>query len=189
MVDVAPDDWCGRYQGMGCHWAPECRLNVAVPRSMHERSLRIMQRDFPIVTGPTKPAQGQPCNGCGSCCQTAVCSLGKWLFGWTPAPCPALRWHAGRSWCGVVEMEADFVAQGRLPAPDIAVALGVDRGCDTDDEGRREGWYGSSHSGGYPWHRRAQPARPRCRPWHAGHALDGAPGGSRPCKGTLSLMS
>jgi hypothetical protein len=39
----------------------------------------------------------------------------------------------------------------------------------------------SSSSGGDPRHRSARSARPLCRPWYAGHALDGACGGSRPC--------
>jgi hypothetical protein len=50
-----------------------------------------------------KPKHGEPCTQCGICCMVAKCDLGKHLFGHAPGACPALRWHDGKSSCGVVE--------------------------------------------------------------------------------------
>ena len=42
------------------------------------------------------------CVGCGYCCSKVVCILGFERFGPNP-PCPALKEHDGRFWCGIVE--------------------------------------------------------------------------------------
>ena len=42
------------------------------------------------------------CLGCGYCCKKAPCSLAMSKHG-AVAPCPSLRFHDGRYWCGEVE--------------------------------------------------------------------------------------
>lgn len=76
---------------------------------------------------PKKPAFGAPCNGCGLCCATEVCAIGRMAHGDVQAPCPSLIWHAGRSWCALVAIEP-AAGKGRP----IAEALGIGRGCDAD---------------------------------------------------------
>jgi hypothetical protein len=79
-----------------------------------------------------KPAYGQPCNGCGWCCQQELCQLARNCFGEDyPAPCPVLVVRDGRHWCGMVE-EADrhnvsFGAHWRW-------MLGMGVGCLVEDE-------------------------------------------------------
>lgn len=60
---------------------------------------------------PPKPAEGEPCNGCGICCSAARCPV-AWLF--LPLrgePCPALEWSApSRSYrCGMVVHPARYL--------------------------------------------------------------------------------
>lgn len=77
-----------------------------------------------------KPRKGDACNGCGLCCRMQVCLVGQMRHGPdTPAPCPSLVESHGRTWCGVVIMEP-AIGEGRT----IASALGIGRGCDSDDE-------------------------------------------------------
>jgi len=53
------------------------------------------------------PGYGASCNGCGFCCREEVCGLGREVMGvGVQAPCPLLREHDGRTWCGVVEEAA-----------------------------------------------------------------------------------
>jgi hypothetical protein len=44
---------------------------------------------------PAKPAEGQPCNGCGVCCAVTLCPLGRLRFWRMDGPCPALTWQDG----------------------------------------------------------------------------------------------
>ncbi|KJS36088.1 MAG: hypothetical protein VR70_14470 [Rhodospirillaceae bacterium BRH_c57] len=76
-----------------------------------------------------KPREGEACNGCGVCCQEEVCSIGIKIAGDVPAPCPLLKHHDGRHWCGAVEAEAE----GDLP-PIIRTTLGIGLGCDSSDD-------------------------------------------------------
>lgn len=41
---------------------------------------------------PPKPAQGEPCNGCGVCCLSEPCPVGVVLSRRFTGPCAALRW-------------------------------------------------------------------------------------------------
>ena len=50
----------------------------------------------------TKPAYGQPCNGCGVCCIATPCLLATDMIGATEGRCPALEWEDGRFWCGLL---------------------------------------------------------------------------------------
>ena len=53
---------------------------------------------------PTKPAEGQTCNGCGVCCAAAPCPLGIWLSRRVQGACAALVWSDAetRYRCGIV---------------------------------------------------------------------------------------
>jgi hypothetical protein len=44
------------------------------------------------VAAPPKPAEHQPCNGCGVCCASAPCPLGVLASGRLHGPCAALTW-------------------------------------------------------------------------------------------------
>ena len=86
------------------------------------------QKQLPMAT-PDRPVMGARCNGCGDCCVQEVCGLGIEVLGESAqAPCPLLRQHDGRFWCGVIE-EAERV--------DVAFAghmkwrLGIGNGCFT----------------------------------------------------------
>lgn len=77
-----------------------------------------------------KPKRGEPCNGCGWCCQQELCPVGKQVFGDIPGPCPALVPAANRYWCGFVLTE-DMT---RTPTQiTIGMALGIGKGCSADD--------------------------------------------------------
>jgi hypothetical protein len=40
---------------------------------------------------PAKPPEGEPCNGCGYCCDQQPCQIAEEVFGEdVAAPCPAL---------------------------------------------------------------------------------------------------
>lgn len=75
-----------------------------------------------------KPPFGMPCNGCGLCCQMEICAIGAVAFPKAAAPCPALRFTGSNFRCSIVETEA---AAGMDPV--IADALGIGRGCCSDD--------------------------------------------------------
>jgi hypothetical protein len=54
---------------------------------------------------PTKPAFGQPCNGCGVCCVVAPCPLGQVVSLRRHGACAALEWNEEHRIyrCGMVE--------------------------------------------------------------------------------------
>ncbi len=79
---------------------------------------------------PLKPKWGEPCNGCGYCCQRQVCLLGLSVFGAnTPAPCPALNLLGDKYACGLIE-----AADEMSPVAGFAIraVLGVGVGCDAE---------------------------------------------------------
>lgn len=53
---------------------------------------------------PAKPAEGEPCNGCGLCCLAEPCPLGVLVSRRRKGACAALRWSDAdqRYWCGMV---------------------------------------------------------------------------------------
>ena len=90
-----------------------------------------------------KPPMGSPCNGCGACCLAETCAIGTDLLGYA-SPCPALETDDGRYWCGLVRHPSKYLAS-HFPEADrraldeflggmIEQALGIGRGCDSDDE-------------------------------------------------------
>lgn len=80
---------------------------------------------------PPKPRQWEPCNGCGMCCAASKCEAALIALGTDDdeGPCPILRFHDGRFWCGLVETER---AASLLPV--IADALGIGSGCQVDND-------------------------------------------------------
>ena len=86
-----------------------------------------------------KPKVGSPCNGCGFCCQREACHLSKQYLNSTAAPCVALEYRDGRSWCGLVREPSKYMGLERDWADAhisslLAHALGLGMGCDADDE-------------------------------------------------------
>lgn len=77
---------------------------------------------------PAKPAEGQPCNGCGVCCALETCPLGQLRFLRRRGPCPALTWsdEAGRYHCGLLLAHSPDSLRGRLCARWIAAGSGCD---------------------------------------------------------------
>jgi len=86
----------------------------------------LIQLPYPL-SSLVKPPKGQPCNGCGWCCEQEVCLLGQELNGQSTAPCPSLVHQDGRTYCGLI----------RWASPEIAAVfnrlLGIGRGCCSDD--------------------------------------------------------
>jgi hypothetical protein len=76
-----------------------------------------------------KPREGQPCNGCGLCCQMELCGIGVMAFPGASAPCPALRFNGSLYRCALVETET---AAGAPPV--MAEALGIGKGCCSSDD-------------------------------------------------------
>jgi hypothetical protein len=77
---------------------------------------------------PAKPAEAQPCNGCGVCCAAEPCPLGMLLSVRRRGGCTMLRWAPGegRYRCGAL-----------AAAPQAAKFLirrwiGAGAGCDSD---------------------------------------------------------
>ena len=75
---------------------------------------------------PVKPAEGQPCNGCGVCCVAAPCPLGMLLTQRLGGRCRLLRWDedAARYACGAL-LSAPAAAQGL-----VRRWIGAGAGCD-----------------------------------------------------------
>ena len=65
---------------------------------------------------PPKPPEGQPCNGCGGCCLSEPCPLGRWISRRATGACDALRWSPAlaRYQCGAMT-EPDALVQARWP--------------------------------------------------------------------------
>lgn len=84
----------------------------------------------PLPTAPEKPAFGEPCNGCGFCCASEVCEVGRAMFGSDqPAPCPAMTFKSGRFLCGAIAMADDMGADHGLL---LRLKMGIGIGCDSD---------------------------------------------------------
>ncbi len=88
-----------------------------------------------------KPAVGAPCNGCGLCCMTQICSAGSFTMGLVKTygdraagPCPALIAQDDGSYaCGLVLRPRDY-APGRGGAQElrsaVKIMIGAGAGCD-----------------------------------------------------------
>ena len=106
-----------------------------------------------------KPKFGEPCNGCGYCCNTEPCELAKEVLHCMTGPCVALEARDGRAICGLVRNPLGYLFKAAHPeadvpvleaAPDIragaqlssdlAAALGIGMGCDSDDDDVSSAW-------------------------------------------------
>jgi len=106
-----------------------------------------------------KPKYGQPCNGCGYCCTTEPCALASDYLDCQTGPCVALEYEDGKSNCGLVRNPLGYLYRKVHPGTDasilhdpyviehgaalsaqIAAALGVGRGCDSDDDQQSSSW-------------------------------------------------
>lgn len=78
---------------------------------------------------PPKPPEGQPCNGCGVCCLSEPCPLGRWLSRRRTGACDALRWDAGLACyrCGALT-QAPALLEARWPGPRRTLLRRVARG-------------------------------------------------------------
>ncbi len=78
---------------------------------------------------PTKPREQEVCNGCGLCCASELCELGKMVFPVAHAPCPAMVFEQGKVRCGFVLTE---IAVGLAPL--IQRVLDIGGGCSMTDD-------------------------------------------------------
>ena len=90
---------------------------------------------------PAKPAEGQPCNGCGVCCALETCPAARLRFLQTEGPCPALEWSAAqaRYHCGLLIRPGHYL--GWLPEKAEMLAsrlffrwISAGQGCDCNAE-------------------------------------------------------
>ncbi|TBO30214.1 hypothetical protein EYS42_10980 [Aquabacterium lacunae] len=80
---------------------------------------------------PRKPAEGQPCNGCGVCCLAEPCPVGMVISRKRVGACTALQWHEaeGRYRCGLLMRPARWPWQ-RLARAWAARVISAGSGCD-----------------------------------------------------------
>ena len=79
--------------------------------------MKNLQRTIEIAE-QAKPSFAAPCNHCGWCCLTEVCSVGKELTGGSEIPCKLLRTEGDKHYCQLAAMK-----QTHLP-------LAIGQGCD-----------------------------------------------------------
>ena len=106
-----------------------------------------------------KPKFGDSCNGCGYCCTAEPCKLAQEYLQCTTGPCTALERRNGKLICGLVRNPLAYIFQAAHPdttvpvlddAPDLpagkelsasfAAALGIGKGCDSDDDEESAVW-------------------------------------------------
>ncbi len=99
-----------------------------------------------------KPKFGQPCNGCGYCCTVQPCQLAREMLNCHTGPCVALEAQGDRHVCGLVRNPLAYLFKAAHPTADVplldppppgeaaarlsadlASALGLGMGCDSDD--------------------------------------------------------
>ena len=59
-----------------------------------------MAIELPLLTKPRFRIDA--CNGCGLCCSLSLCDGALLLFPGAKAPCPALEYENGRTFCGII---------------------------------------------------------------------------------------
>jgi hypothetical protein len=108
--------------------------------SVHEQIIHLHR------SAPAKPAEGQPCNGCGVCCALETCPTARLRFRQKNGPCPALEWSETetRYHCGLLLRPTYYfgwlprLAEGisrRLLARWIASGIGCD--CNANPESKQ----------------------------------------------------
>lgn len=109
--------------------------------------------------GLSKPKFGESCNGCGYCCTMEPCKLAQEYLHCTTGPCVALELRDGKRTCGLVRNPLGYIFKAAHPdmdvpvldaAPDLpagkelseslAAALGIGKGCDSDDDEESAIW-------------------------------------------------
>jgi len=89
------------------------------------------------ATAPTKPPEGQACNGCGVCCALETCPAARLRFLQSQGPCPALEWSAEQSryLCGLLVHPQRYL--NWLPSSGVPLAnrlftrwISAGKGCD-----------------------------------------------------------
>lgn len=117
------------------------------------------------MTSLTKPKFGEACNGCGYCCTMQPCMLAQEFLGCSTGPCCALEKQADRTVCGLVRNPLGYIFKAAHPnaevdvleaAPDLdasrelssdlARALGIGSGCDSDDDVQSIAWPFNFHA-------------------------------------------
>ena len=76
-------------------------------------------------SAPPKPAEREPCNGCGVCCASEPCPIGILVSRRRTGACDALLWleAEGRYRCGVVEEASAYLPVGLKGAAPILAKL------------------------------------------------------------------
>ena len=89
-----------------------------------------------------KPKIGEPCNGCGLCCESRVCRSGSSVLKLVselgkaaPGPCPAIvRLPDGSIRCGIILNPNKYIKNSKYPAKVLRKyfvhLVGADTGCD-----------------------------------------------------------
>lgn len=85
-----------------------------------------------------KPKFREQCNGCGLCCRLEICETGAELLPGAVAPCPALEWEDGRTWCGLVRhpsrhLSLNFSGADQMVGPLFLQAIAGGQGCGMED--------------------------------------------------------
>lgn len=97
-----------------------------------------MAIELPFLTKPRFAVEA--CNGCGLCCSLELCEGAEMLFPGVPAPCPALIYENGRTFCGIVKAPERFIPPNvpQNASKELArlfgAALGIGAGCSMPDE-------------------------------------------------------
>lgn len=94
------------------------------------------------------PGHGNPCNGCGLCCLSALCMVASAVFSGEmvvrdemEGPCPALEREGDRYYCGFMRSPAQYrpVQAAMFGEPALIAAMkylmGAGRGCDLEFPG------------------------------------------------------
>lgn len=85
----------------------------------------------------TKPPHGDPCNGCGVCCQAEPCTIGGSFFDQKVGECPALEWTGDRFICGLAAHPADYnpvacaISGEKALSQAVSLLTGEGIGCDS----------------------------------------------------------
>lgn len=90
------------------------------------------------VSELTKPKYTESCNGCGLCCAAELCDVAEYFFEGSPAPCPALEFEDGRTWCGLVRHPSRHLAMhfnaDTVITPMILKLIPIGQGCGMEDD-------------------------------------------------------
>jgi hypothetical protein len=92
--------------------------------------LEALNRPTFELLSPQKPVWGEPCNGCGYCCQNSACEISQQITGDSPlSGCSLLEWDGANYRCGAIRMAGLISAEH---AVFLRRKLGVGFGCDSE---------------------------------------------------------